>query len=75
MTHKAATRLTDREREIIALIASGMSRPDIAVKLGISERTVGQYLASARRVTGTHNTVELLRAAVALGHLPKACLT
>ncbi len=48
------TQLTPREIEIQQLLASGMTRKEIAVKLGIACRTVGRHLDSIRaRAQGT----------------------
>jgi DNA-binding CsgD family transcriptional regulator len=37
--------LTDREREILTLVADGLSNPQIGDKLGVSPLTVKQHLA------------------------------
>lgn len=51
--------LTDRERETVALIASGLSNKEIAQRLGISSRTVEKYRATAMRKLGLSSTAEL----------------
>jgi DNA-binding CsgD family transcriptional regulator len=38
--------LTDREREVLALVASGETNRQIAAKLGISEHTVARHLSN-----------------------------
>lgn len=40
------TKLTDREREVLALVARGMANKQIGRALGISERTVKAHLTS-----------------------------
>lgn len=53
-------RLTTREIEIIKLLAKGLSSPDIAEKLFISENTVETHRRNILRKTNTHSTVELI---------------
>jgi DNA-binding NarL/FixJ family response regulator len=43
-TRSAATDLTDREQEILQLVASGLPNKVIALRLGISEKTVKAHL-------------------------------
>jgi DNA-binding CsgD family transcriptional regulator len=38
--------LSAREREVLALIADGLSNPDIAVQLGLSEHTIKRHVAN-----------------------------
>jgi len=40
------TKLTDREREIVALVQTGNTNAQVAEKLGISRRTVEAHLQS-----------------------------
>jgi DNA-binding NarL/FixJ family response regulator len=42
----AFAELTRREREVLELIASGMSNPGIAAKLGLSPNTVSNHISS-----------------------------
>lgn len=53
-------RLTSREIEIIKLLAKGLSSPEIAEKLFISENTVETHRRNILRKTNTHSTVELI---------------
>ncbi len=51
--------LTDRERDIIRLVAQGKLNRQIALKLGISERTVQVHRLSAYRKLDVHNVASL----------------
>lgn len=48
--------LTRREREILSLLADGLTSKEIALKLDISHRTVEVYRAKLLRKFGVHNT-------------------
>ena len=54
-------RLTSREIEIAELCAEGMLNKEIAVKLGISQRTVETHKNNIFKKLGINNTVELMR--------------
>jgi len=58
------TGLTDREREILKLLAQGDQNKIIARKLGISHRTVEVHRARIMRKTGAGNFAELVKIAV-----------
>ncbi len=51
---------TEREREILNLIAEGYKSREIAGDLNISVRTVEKYLHSLRNKTNLHDTSSLL---------------
>lgn len=51
---------TQREREILNLIAEGYKSREIADDLNISVKTVEKYLYNLRRKTNLHNTSSLL---------------
>lgn len=55
--------LTDRQSEVLALIAQGLSNKRIAHALAISEGTVKMHVTSILRVTGASNRAQ----AAALG--------
>ena len=57
--------LTDREREILQLIAKEYTNKDIAEELFISERTVETHRKNIFRKTGTNNLVGLIKFAYA----------
>ena len=57
--------LTDREREILKLIAKEYTNKNIAEELFISERTVETHRKNIFRKTGSHNLVGLIKYAYA----------
>ncbi|MCC5918995.1 MAG: response regulator transcription factor [Cryomorphaceae bacterium] len=61
--------LTDREREIVKLIAEDLSNKQIAQHLFISERTVETHRKNILKKTGTNTAVGLLKFAYANGIL------
>ena len=52
--------ITQREREILNLIAEGYKSTEIADNLNISVRTVEKYLYNLKKKTNLHNTSSLL---------------
>lgn len=59
--------LTDREREILQLIAESNSTKDIAGKLGISTKTVDNHRTNLMRKLNLHDVASLTRHAVDIG--------
>lgn len=53
--------LTDRQREISRLLASGRNNKEIATELGISRRTVEDHRSVIYDKMGVRNVVELTR--------------
>ena len=53
--------LTDREREVLLLAATGHTNRDIAEIVHLSEQTVHNYRASGMEKLGFHDRVELLK--------------
>jgi DNA-binding NarL/FixJ family response regulator len=64
---KTGLRLTPREREILKLIASGMTTKEIAAKLFISVPTVETHRANLMTKTGGRNVASLVRFAIDAG--------
>ena len=60
-------RLTAREREILALLASGHQNREIAAQLGISPRTVEVHKARIMEKLECHSLAELIRMNLASG--------
>jgi FixJ family two-component response regulator len=58
--------LTSREREIMALVVSGLLNKQIAFKLGISEITVKAHRGRVMRKMQVDSLADLVRAAAAL---------
>jgi DNA-binding NarL/FixJ family response regulator len=59
--------LTQREREIVTLIAEGSSNQVIADTLGLSRKTVESHRANVMRKLGARNVTGLVRHAVRTG--------
>jgi DNA-binding NarL/FixJ family response regulator len=65
--------LTERETEVLKLVATGMSSKEIAAELFISHRTVQNHVQNTLGKLQLHNRVELVRFAFARGlDLPDA---
>lgn len=62
-----ATGLTPREKEVVRLIAQGLTSKAISVALGIGIRTVTNTISSAYRGTNTWSRPELVLHAVKSG--------
>ncbi|GAB2739578.1 response regulator transcription factor [Salinifilum aidingensis] len=62
-----APQLTDRETEVLRLVAKGMTARQIANRLVISHRTVENHVQSTLRKLQLHNRVELARYAIEHG--------
>ena len=63
----AAPRLTDRETEVLRLVAKGLSYKQIAERLVISHRTVQNHVQNTLGKLHLHNRVELVRYAIEQG--------
>lgn len=61
--------LTLRERDLLALIASGHTTKSAAAELAISERALGQRLKAAREKLGVATTTQAVAKAMALNAL------
>lgn len=59
--------LTERETEVLRLVATGMSYKEIAADLVISHRTVQNHVQNTLGKLHLHNRVELARFAIARG--------
>jgi DNA-binding NarL/FixJ family response regulator len=61
------TPLTGREKEILSLVANGLSNRDIAAKLDISEHTAKNHLKNILQKLHLENRVQLARYAFEKG--------
>jgi non-specific serine/threonine protein kinase len=68
-TRAAATILTSRESEVLQLVADGLPDAEIARRLHLSRRTVGNHLSAAYRKLGVTSRTAALREAHHLGLL------
>ena len=59
--------LTERETEILKMVAKGLSYKQIAERLVLSHRTVQNHVQNTLRKLQMHNRVELTRYAIAQG--------
>jgi len=64
-------RLTEREREVMALLAAGHSNKEVARSLGISPRTAEVHRRHVMEKTGVDSLAAMVRMAISAGlHLP-----
>lgn len=56
--------ITDREKEVLTLLVSGLTNKQIGAPLGIGARTVKAHISKIRRKLGLHNRIELSMHAV-----------
>ncbi|WP_239003730.1 response regulator [Nocardia panacis] len=59
--------LTDRETEVLRMVAKGLSAKQIAARLGLSHRTVENHVQATLRKLQLANRVELTRYAIEQG--------
>jgi len=62
-----APRLTERETEVLRLVAKGLSYKQIAERLFLSHRTVQNHVQNTLRKLQLHNRVQLVRYAIEQG--------
>jgi len=66
-TDAATPRLTERETEVLRLVAKGLSYRQIAERLHLSHRTVQNHVQNTLGKLHLHNRVELVRYAIEQG--------
>jgi DNA-binding NarL/FixJ family response regulator len=64
--------LSEREAEVLKLIALGFSNKEIAARLDVSVKTVETYKARSMQKLGLHSRVDIMRVAVDRGWLHDA---
>ena len=68
---EAQNALSNRELQIVELIAAGLTNQEISEKLAISKRTVDNHVSNVLNKTSTGNRVALVRWALQSG---KVCI-
>ncbi|MFM7427187.1 MAG: LuxR C-terminal-related transcriptional regulator [Elainella sp.] len=68
---QASNALSERELQIVELVAAGLTNQEIAEKLEISKRTVDNHISNILTKTATGNRVALVRWALQWG---KVCI-
>lgn len=59
--------ITEREQEVLRLLANGARQKEIALELSISPKTVGTHIQNLLTKLGVHSRAELVARAYALG--------
>lgn len=65
--HEPAAELTERETEVLRLVAKGLTARQIGTRLGVSHRTVENHVQATLRKLHLANRVELARYAIERG--------
>ena len=65
--HDDTPRLTERETEVLRLVAKGLSYKQIAERLVLSHRTIQNHVQNTLRKLQLHNRVQLVRYAIEQG--------
>jgi len=65
MRAKGNEAITDREKQVLNMLVTGLSNKEIGVPLGIVERTVKAHIGTMMRKLGMHSRIELSVHAVA----------
>ncbi|MFJ6515031.1 response regulator [Streptomyces sp. NPDC091406] len=68
--HRSLTRLTEREREVLAGLGTGLSNAEIASRLHLVEGTVKAHVSAVLAKLGARNRVEAAIAAYEAGLVP-----
>jgi DNA-binding NarL/FixJ family response regulator len=71
-TKTSATPLTERETDVLRLIASGYSNKEIAAKLSLSVKTVEAHKANAMRKLDFTGRIDIVKYAILQGWLDNA---
>jgi PAS domain S-box-containing protein len=67
MLEARLSRLTRRERDVLALAIAGIPNKTISVRLGINQRTVENHRAHIHKKTGVNSLLQLAQQAAAAG--------
>lgn len=63
------TLLSERERQVLRLLADGLSAKQIAYELGITQSTVSQHVSRIYDKLDVHNAVAAVRVAIRTGFI------
>ncbi|WP_460194869.1 response regulator transcription factor [Thermosynechococcus sp. FA-CM-4201] len=66
-TQQITIDLTQREKEVLALLVAGLSNAQIGDRLHLSARTIEKHVSSLFQKTAVHNRAELVRLAIEQG--------
>jgi DNA-binding NarL/FixJ family response regulator len=69
---KVAAAISERESDVLRLIASGYSNKEIAARLSLSVKTVEAHKANAMRKLGLNGRIDIVKYAVLQGWLQNA---
>jgi two-component system CheB/CheR fusion protein len=67
MAASSVAGLTTRQRQVMDLVLAGHPSKNIAVDLGLSQRTVENHRAAVMKKTGSRSIPALIRLALAAG--------
>ena len=70
-SYQAKIHLSERELEIIELVAAELTNQEIALRLSISKRTVDNHVSNIFTKTGSRNRVALVNWALSNGKICK----
>jgi two-component system response regulator NreC len=66
-TEDSMSGLSEREQEVLRLVAEGLLNKDIGERLGISPKTVARHRENIMRKLNLHNRTELVKYAIKMG--------
>mgnify|MGYP001604378352 CR=1 FL=1 len=69
MDHDDRPILSDREREVLVLIAKGFSAKEVALRTSLSPRTVEHHVENIRNKLRARNRAHIVSKALAFGEI------
>lgn len=73
MTKRAKKQPTERELDVLRLLASGLQKKEVALLLGISPGTVWTHRRNLHRRMGLHNFLDMQSLAIRLRVISCPC--
>ena len=67
MSQELSPQLTGQELKVLALVAEGLTNPEIGERLFLSRHTVKEYVSNAMHKLEAANRIEAVRKATSLG--------